>query len=474
MASPQTPYPPPPEGYGYRYRRFRRRSVFGPIVLIAIGVCFLLANMHVISGARLGWWFATYWPVLLILLGLVRIIEYTVARSQGSAAPRFGGGAVFLLILIVVIGIGLSSARRVNWNAFGDNADVNPGFDSLFGQSYEFTQTLTQPLPAGGSLAVDSDHGAVTVHATDNPSDPVKLVLHRRVSADRQEDANKLNDQHAPKMTVDGNVLHITSGEPQANVGFVWGAHMTSDLEIWAPKAAALQISATHGDINVSQRNADVKVSTTHGDTQISQVNGNVEATGQHGDMNINQIKGDVNINGRADDVTVSDITGYVKLNGEFFGDTKLSRTGKVEFVSSRTEIQLAKLTGDLDMDSGDLRITSGVGPFVVHTNAKDMHIEGITGSVNIDNSHGEIEVHPQSPYGDVTINNHQGAINVVVPENAGYTVNARSTRGDFDSDFQFKVSEEGDNHIAEGKLGNGSNRLDLTTDHGTIEIRKG
>lgn len=474
MASPQTPYPPPPEGYGYRYRRFRRRSVFGPIVLIAIGVGFLLANMHIISGARLGWWFATYWPVLLILLGLVRIIEYSVARSQGSAAPRFGGGAVFLLVLIVVIGVAASSARRVNWQAFNDNSDWSPGF--FGGDRYDFTQEVSQALPNGDSVAVDSDHGSVTVHATDNPTDPVKLVVHRHIAADSQSDASRYNDQQKPTMTVDGNVLRISSGtnEPQVHVGFWTGPRVSSDLEIWAPKAAALEITSAHGDITVAMRDADVKVSTTHGDTQVSQVNGNVEATGQHGDMNINQIKGDVNITGRVDDVTVSDVTGYVKLNGEFFGDTKLSRTGKVEFGSSRTDMQLAKLTGDLDMDSGDLRITSGVGPFVVHTNAKDIHVEGITGSVNIDNSHGEIEVHPQSPYGDVTINNHQGAINVVVPESAGYTVNARSTRGDFDSDFQFKVSEEGDSHTAEGKLGNGSNRLDLTTDHGTIEIRKG
>jgi DUF4097 and DUF4098 domain-containing protein YvlB len=52
--------------------------------------------------------------------------------------------------------------------------------------------------------------------------------------------------------------------------------------------------------------------------------------------------------------------------------------------------------------------------------------------------------------------------------------VDARSTRGELESDFQLNVSEHGDDHAAAGTLGKGGNKLQLTTDHGTIEIRKG
>lgn len=55
---PPVPAPLPPR---------RRRSFAGPVVLIILGIVFLLGNMHLLSWARLGTWFAHYWPLLLIL-----------------------------------------------------------------------------------------------------------------------------------------------------------------------------------------------------------------------------------------------------------------------------------------------------------------------------------------------------------------------------------------------------------------------
>lgn len=472
MASPQTPY-----GGDYRgYRQYRRRSMFGPVVLILIGVAFLLANMHIISAARLGWLFATWWPLLLIVLGLVRIVEYSVARSQGGPTPRFGGGAVFLLVLVILVGIGASTARRVNWNAFGNDFDVNPGIDTMWGQKYDFTDEVEQALPVGGSLQIDSDHGAVTVHVSESADSQVKLVVHRHVAADSQDAANKIHDQQKATLIADGNVVRANSGqhEPTVQIGFSMGPRSISDMEIWAPRKAAVQINAAHGDINVSERDAKVKVSTTHGDVQISQIKGDVEVAGHKGDIQIHQVTGDVDIEGRIDDVTISEVTGSLKLNGEFFGNTKVSQVGRVQFGSSRTQLELAKLTGDLEMGSDDLRVSSGVGPMMLHTKAKDIHVEDISGNVNIENSHGEIEVHPKSPFGDISISNHQGAIHVIIPESAGFNIDARSSRGELESDFPLSINQQGEDHVAQGSLGKGGNRLQLTTDHGLIEVRKG
>lgn len=469
MGSPQ-----PPFDYRY-YRRSRQRSIAGPIVLIGIGLIWLLGSMQVINGREVAFLFATWWPLLLILFGLIRIVEYSIARTTGNPAPRFGGGGVVLLILFIVLGMSASGARHVNWQALNDNVDMNPGWD--WGQKYDFTQELSQPLPADGKIQVDSDHGSVTVRVADNGDAPVKMVVHRHISADSQEEAHRLNDQQKPTMTMDGNTLRIGSGEHQAEVhiGFSMGPRVTSDLEIWAPRKAAVEVTAAHGDVNVSQRDADVKISTTHGDIQISQIKGNVEATSHKGDIQISQITGDARIDGKADDVTLSDISGVALLDGEFFGDTKLSHIGKsVKFHSTRTDLELGKLSGDLEMDSGDLRVSSVAGPFEVHTRAKDIRIEDISGPVTIEDSHGEIDLHPRSPYGDVNVSNHQGAIHVVLPENAAFDVDARSTRGELETDFPLNVTRTGDDRVAQGNLGKGGNKLQLTTDHGTIEIRKG
>jgi DUF4097 and DUF4098 domain-containing protein YvlB len=469
---------PPQMPYDPRYYRHRRpRSMAGPIILVAVGVMFLLMNMHVVSWPRVGWFFATWWPLLLILFGVIRIAEYAIARSHGGAAPRMGGGAIFLLILLVMIGLSASSARRVNWQAIGNNVDMNPGWDEMFGEKYEFTQELSQPLPPDGRIQIDSNRGSVTVHVAENGDSPVKMVIHRHISSDSQNAANKLNDQQKPTMSVDGNILRINSGEQaaQVQVGFVMGPRMVTDLEIWAPRKAPVQVNAGRGDVNVSQRDADVKINTTRGDVQADQIKGNVEVTAHRGNVEISQVTGDAHIEGRADDVTLADISGVALLEGEFFGDTKLSRIGKsVKFHSTRTDMELGKLDGDLSMDSGDLRVSSVAGPFEVRTKAKDIRLEDISGAITVENSHGEIDVRPKAPFGDVTLNNRQGAIHIVLPESAGFTVAARSSRGELESDFPLNVTKNGDDHVAEGNVGKGGKKLQLTTDHGSIEIRKG
>src|SRR5664279_894921 len=94
---PQAPMPPVPPPYRYR------RSIAGPLVLIVIGLVFLLRNM----GGRVPiWhWFGHWWPLLLILFGVIRLIEHSMGQRQGYRSSRLGAGTVFLLILIVAVGL---------------------------------------------------------------------------------------------------------------------------------------------------------------------------------------------------------------------------------------------------------------------------------------------------------------------------------------------------------------------------------
>jgi DUF4097 and DUF4098 domain-containing protein YvlB len=136
--------------------------------------------------------------------------------------------------------------------------------------------------------------------------------------------------------------------------------------------------------------------------------------------------------------------------------------------------MELGKLAGELNMDSGDLHVSSVTGPFEVHTRAKDIRVEDVSGRITIENSHGDIDLRPVSPFGDLNVSNHQGAIHVTLPAGAGFNVDARSSRGELENDFDLNVTKNGDDRVAQGNVGKGGNRLQLTTDHGTIEIRKG
>src|SRR5215471_14816466 len=163
------PAPPPP----------RHRSFAGPLVLIIIGVVFLLGTMRVLSVGKLAHLFASYWPILLILWGVVKIIEHQQARRQGTRASGIGAGGVLLVVMIVVFGLIANQLERVNWSGVRDQFNDNGDFPNFFGDNYSFSDHLEQTYPGDASLKVINNHGGVSVHASDD--DKITVVVRKRV-----------------------------------------------------------------------------------------------------------------------------------------------------------------------------------------------------------------------------------------------------------------------------------------------------
>ena len=57
--------------------------MLGPLLLIVIGVLFLLSNLY--PGV---FRFGKMWPVILIVIGLAKVIEYFQAPRQNPGGPE--------------------------------------------------------------------------------------------------------------------------------------------------------------------------------------------------------------------------------------------------------------------------------------------------------------------------------------------------------------------------------------------------
>jgi hypothetical protein len=463
MASPTIPPPVP------RYQ-MRRRSLAGPLVLIIIGVVFLLGNLHLIAWPNLGHLFARYWPLLLIVWGIIRLAEYYSDRSRGYATRTVGGAGVLFLILIVMIGLSASTADKLNWQGIRGDVDVDDEFfGGMFGQNFSFNASQTQDLPPtlkNGNLRVLSDRGDVTVNAWDE--DRVKVDVTKKIRAQNQDDANNLDKQTQPTISVDGNVVTVNANTSSSGNGSV-----RSDLEIWVPKAMAADIATHRGDATVASRTGNVKISSSRGDISVEDVTGNVDVDQRKGDIHVSKVTGDVAVQARANDTTISDVAGALRLDGEYFGGITVSKIAKgVKFHTSRTDMEVAKLDGDLTMDGGDLRANNMAGPVKVLTRSKDIHLDDLSGDLRIENSNSTIEVH-SNKLGIIEIANRKGDVQLVVPEKADFQVDLRTRNGDISSDFGLKVTSEHNDSTATGSVGTGGPKVQVSNEHGNIEIRK-
>lgn len=446
----------------------RRRSFSGPFVLIVVGIVFLLGNLHLLSWARLGIWFAHYWPVLLILWGVIKLIEYQQAQREGAPAPGIGATGIFLVVVIVVSGLIATQAARFNWSSIRDQINIDDDdLNNIFGESFNFDEHLEQDFPAAASLKVIDNHGAVSVHASDD--NKITVVVRKRIGADNQDDANKYNEQTKPTLTTIGGLVTLDAKVEGA------GEHpVLTDLDISLPRNAAIAIVSRHGDVTVAGRDGDVEISDQRGDVSVEEVKGNVKVNLQKGSARIEQITADVHVEGRLSEVSVSDVKGSVQLDGEFQESVKLARISKtVTFKSSRTDMEFSKIDGELDLNSDDLHADNLTGPVRLTTRSKQIRLEGVSGDLRLKDENGGVEVTMRS-LGNVQIDNRKGDIQLSVPEKSGFRVDARTRDGEIQSDFgELKVENSNRQASASGAVGNASSHIVLNNEHGGIEIRK-
>jgi len=463
MSSPiQTPPPLVP-------LRPRRRSFAGPFVLIVLGIVFLLGNLHMLSWMRLGTLFAHYWPALLILWGVIKLIEYQQAQRDGVPARGIGAGGVFLIIIIVFCGLIATQASRFNWGEIRDNMNIDDSdLDNLFGETYSFDDHLEQNIPpAATSLRVNDDHGAVRVSIANE--NKITVVVRKRVGAESKSDADKYNRQATPTITMAGNVI-ILDAKTQAA-----GDHaVQSDLDIAIPRKMELHITSRRGDVSVTGREGEVEINSQHGDVSVEDVIGNVKLHLEKSSAKVEQITGDVHIDGRLNEVSVTDVKGGAQFEGEFQESVKLAHISKnVSFKSSRTDMEFSRIDGDLDLDSDDLHADQLTGPVHLTTRSKQIRLEDVSGDVRLEDEHGGIEVSMRS-LGNVQIDSRNGDIHLSVPDNAGFHVDARARDGEIQSDFpEVKIDNNEHEAKASGSVGNGAAHIVLNNEHDGIEIRK-
>src|SRR6185295_9092710 len=136
-------------------------SFFWGLILITAGSIFLLKNLGYDVPVWTG--IARYWPVLLIVWGFVKLIDYARLKRAGETGPLFGAGEVVLLIVVIMSGTALTAA-----------ANMSPDFGSLFemanidlwditGNSYHFTEHYEREVSGAASIEIINRYGNVEV-----------------------------------------------------------------------------------------------------------------------------------------------------------------------------------------------------------------------------------------------------------------------------------------------------------------------
>lgn len=438
-----------------------RRSLFGPLVLIGLGVLILVWS-HVPS-IPMAAWIAQYWPALLILWGLSRLIEY--ARSApGQVRTGLSGGEVVLLFCVIFFGLVFSSAWRhrhvfIEHDWGPEMGDWNP-----FWHAYHYTATASQPYTRGETVIVQSNWGDVQI--SPSADNTVHADIDDVVHAGNEQNAHSVFNDNQPVIRAgDGRIL-VQPGGAQQN------AQLESNVRLSVPPQAVVIVETRRGDVSASQWQADLTLTSGHGSVSADHVKGNVQVT-VHGDStNLDQINGNVSVQGNGDDVTLSHISGVVSLQGEYSGDLSFQDLAHgITFTSSRTDLRVGALPGSIDADMSDMNIVQA-SDIRLNTKDKDIEIHRFDGPVEINDLHESVSLATDTvPVHPISVTTRDGDIDLQLPAASVFSLQASARRGTINSDFGASIRDNNELSVAESH--NSGPEVRLTTEDGSISIRK-
>jgi DUF4097 and DUF4098 domain-containing protein YvlB len=464
------------EAYRYQTRSLRRSSILGPLVLITVGIVFLAVQTGHLQGYRLWEWYARFWPFLLVGAGVVMLLEWAYdqhVQSDSTQPPyrrRVGGGVFAILVILAFTGVVLSGARTDGHSRLFNGLSINQdNWDEFMGDKHESDQTLAQAFPVGAALVVNNPRGDVTISGTSDDNQ-IHVSVHKQVYTRSDSEADAKAQRLSPNINVGGNNVTVS-------VPAIEGAR--ADLTITLPATAATTVTANRGDVKITAIKSPVTITANHGDIELSAITGDITTRINNSGSNLSahSVTGSLTVEGHSHDTTISDINGPLTLRGEFFGDAHFERIrGPLKFHTSRTDFQLARLDGQIDISSSAALSTSeAVGPLTLTTHSRNITLDRVSGDVSVTNRNGSVDVTSAPPLSNVTVENRNGSVSVTVPEQSNFAYQFDATNGDIESDFpQVKSnSEDSRKNTVNGTIGKGGPLLRVTTSQGDVSLKK-
>ena len=452
----------------------KRRSLFMPIFLIAAGACLLAHNFWPEIPLRA--WFADYWPWILIFWGGVRVVEVVLAAVLGWSAPRrLGAGAVFATLLLVFLG---SSFRAKQEHRSFDLATIPP-FEFLR-DTYEFP---VEASPVETSLGAMSEGTLVLknlrgrVHVTGGDQESVIIRGKKKIRASDREAAEELDR---------GTQLDVSQSDQETTIGVDWmgneAKRVSFDLEVEAPNSMALLADVPLEEVSVDNIAGSVMVSSGPRVIRLAGIGGPVRIRTDRGrKVDARDLASTFELNGKVATVELQRVTGAVDIRGDLFGTVRLSELeSEARVRSQRGDLRLAGLPGEIEVRVRSVSGSQIQGPVRIESDHwRRVTLERLSGNVEIRAERMDVKLSAGEAFGDIEVTLGSGDIELRLPDDARFTLDAVSDRGSVrqqsagDSGETLRAEKDGYRSSIQGSTGAGP-RIRLHTKRGDIVVRGG
>jgi hypothetical protein len=443
------------------------RSIVGPFVLILLGAIFLLNNIR--PEFNLFSLFATYWPFLLIGLGVLRLVEVLGYAAAAKPLPTRGlaGGEIFLIVLVCIVGSIVFQIRRP-WGPFR----VGRRTMDIFGESFDYPASQQKAISDKSRILFDNVRGNIRVNGGDAAE--INITGHKSIRAYNKADADTVNEQSPLEILVQGDRVIVRTNQDKVSEEH----KMSADLEVTVPRGASIEGRGRSGDFDITDISGGVQIASDNAGVRLNKIGGNAKVDVKRSDIvRVVDVKGMVEVLGRGEDLELENIDGPVSVNGAFAGNLEFKNFSKpFHFESRNTDLRVERLPGRISMDLSALTGVNLIGPITLTSKSKDIKLEEFTQSVNLDLERGDIELRPRSvplPKIEGRVRN-VGNIDLALPAQGKFELVVTTDKGEVRNEYNSAVGVGTEGRSQTMKISEGGGpSIQLSTARGTVTVRK-
>jgi hypothetical protein len=377
-----------------------------------------------------------FWPVLLILLGLGKIIEYFLKKD--AVAIRVG--EIVGILLLLLIGSALSKVSEIHNVSrivrelpfeIGD-VPVRPG--QWLGVSHAYSEEATFPLESPLPIRIENSYGLVSITPGSDREIRVRLqkvvygeearakgiaseihiqgsAENRGASADVKPEADPGKKSDAKYFVVRTNRDELTSRDYE----------FKTDMEIMVPKNSQIQVVSSYGEVRVSGINGKLDLSATHRSLDLRDCSGEFNVTTRYAECRLANLNGPLNVDGRGrSKIYIQDIKGNVQASNEY------------------SPLEISNVDGTLNVTAteGNLRVEKVSKPVVIDARGTRVQVSDLQSSLKIKANHGNVDlsdiasqVAMESRYATLSLKSIKGNVEI---DSGSDNVSADDVRGSF------------------------------------------
>ncbi len=434
-------------------RRFTLSEVALGVFLIAIGVAYLWdlnANTSFLVTLY------QFYPVLPILLG----IDYLLYGAKRQT-NRPEGWVTTLIILIVVTGLVTKIVPLVFKEYW---AEFERDLSSYHGLTFEgldpkksTPKTLQQDFPITAEIKkirVENSFGDIKI--TQGTEQTIHAKADLKIWLPQKYKKTALLEEFQITKQMEGDCLVIKLSTPEVDEKPYRFLKYQSKFSISLPAGIPLDLKNSFGKISSEKLNNQLKVENSQGKIQFDHLLDSAEINNQFGDLMIGTAEKDLLIDVSTGQSRIKLVKANLTVqNG--FGDLRVNRVEGNLVIESKT---------------GSVKLKEVLGNAKIDNSFGDLTLDDCQGAVTATVSTGNLKLSTSKLGGNYDLKVQFGNLELKLPSNAQYNLNAKSSFGNLELPKGVHKSTKGTQETVRTTVNGGGPLLTLKVDTGNVTIK--